>query len=144
LPRRRVLPLGRKVGEIWEQDVHEILTRWYSVDGASPGRWREILNWKRADSYYPIVLESVKRYGLLVPLGCYAVWNGATSRSEYEMYFGDGHHRFAAVCDLGLETIPLRLGSEKRGDYWADHLDSAWSEETGFNPEELDKELLAV
>jgi hypothetical protein len=108
-------PVGRQVGDVWEQDIDEILSEWTSGDGGAPGEWEGVLAGKRCDPWYPEVVESIRERGFVRPLTCYIVteetctceWCGNPEPGSLK--FADGHHRLAAAIELGLKTIPLKL-----------------------------------
>jgi hypothetical protein len=42
----------RKVGDVWMQNIQDLLENWYSTDGCNPGGWRYTLKCKREDRWY--------------------------------------------------------------------------------------------
>jgi len=66
------------------------------------GRWDALLACKRNDYNYEDIVKSLRKFGVLA---CPTLKvNGDGSIYEW----GDGHHRLAAMLDLGYESIPVR------------------------------------
>jgi hypothetical protein len=101
----------RKVGDVWMQNIQDLLENWYSTDGCNPGGWRYTLKCKREDRWYNDVVKSLKKHGFTRPLTCY-VRNSPylyNDPPEGTLVFGDGHHRLAAAIDLGMTEVPLEF-----------------------------------
>lgn len=96
-------PESPNYGDIWWQDIDEILDTWDSVDGDSPD---EAMSWKRHDAHYPDVVRSIKELGFVRPLTCY------DGKYDEPYTMGDGHHRLAAAIDLGLTKVLIQYSGD--------------------------------
>lgn len=100
-----VLEKEHEIGDVWEQDIQEIMDNWHSGDGCRPGFWEGTLHWKRSDFWYRDVVASLREHGFTRPLTCRRDRDGA-------IRFCDGHHRLAAAIELGYKTVPIKLTTQ--------------------------------
>lgn len=90
----------------------EEILGWGSYDADSFGiSLEETLDEKREDYHYDDIVESIRTRGFWRPL------TGTRDHSGY-MKLGDGHHRFAASVDLGLDSVPVQIHRYKSGISW--------------------------
>lgn len=68
-------------------------------------RWEVTLSSAREDEQYPIILAELNAHGLKYPLG--AKWY------QGELVLCDGHHRVAALLDLGIKQVTVYVGAEE-------------------------------
>jgi len=94
-------------GAIYEQWDHDLSGR---------DAMEQVLYWKRKDDSYHELVESMSKHGVLSPIGI--------AEDEDGWMLANGHHRLAAMIDLGYKEIPVLLA-----DTWFDAWDS--SEEMG-------------
>lgn len=108
--------------------IKEIVTTWQSVDfniyprsyplERVPEKWQELLEEKRKDMWYSRVVNSIKKYGLVGVL--VALDNGE------RLIHLDGHHRLAAMIDLGFTHAPYLIS---RKELWSKN--RLWFEDVG-------------
>lgn len=77
-------------------EIRELLEQYQSGDFLE---WEEGLDWKRQDSHYPALLKDIETYGLRAPV-C------IEKDIENSLYLANGHHRIAALIDLGYTHVP--------------------------------------
>lgn len=81
---------------------HEWMEIQTLLDRVFPGdflEWEEGLQRKREDKHYDSLVKSIQEEGLKTPVFI------ETGNGE-DRYLGNGHHRLAALIDLGYTHIP--------------------------------------
>jgi ParB-like nuclease family protein len=82
-------------------------------------KWNYVLDQARNDDRYEDVYLSVKRHGLVAPLG-------AKQSDDGHIVLVDGHHRMASVLDLALSEVPVYVGDSLTEVFDLRALDSNW------------------
>jgi hypothetical protein len=78
---------------------------------------RRILEFKRNDLGYPDLLESVREYGL--GHECAPALQYYNYADEPYWYISEGHHRLAALVDLGAQWIAYQPWDTQQGEFQA-------------------------
>lgn len=113
-----------ETGTVVMWDVKEIMSRpagdmfkqtyegWESDDTILASAWERLLELKRSHRHYEYVLDEISTNGFTKPLRA----------SEVAGLLGltDGHHRFAAALELGIEEVPVLVdaGYEEDSGAW--------------------------
>lgn len=63
-------------------------------------------DWKRGDPYYQDLVDDIERVGVLDPVFLFAPHTMVGRDNEAEA-IGNGHHRVAALYDLGYKYVPV-------------------------------------
>ena len=108
----------KRGGEIHELEWNDATT--------TRGRWEALLNCKRNDEQYFHLVNSIREFGFLAPATVRLNVNGTVDT------WGDGHHRLAAMIELGYTCIPVQAAPN-------DHRVECVRRDSGApNPEEWD------
>lgn len=71
-------------------------------------RWDRKLEEKRNDDHYDEVVESIQMRGFIRPLDATRhFYYNEDAETDGMVHLADGHHRFAAAIDLGMEAVPV-------------------------------------
>lgn len=82
-----------------EGEIHEV--EWERAV-TTREKWAALLECKRTDGQYESIVDSIREFGFLAPVTVRLGMDGSVDT------WGDGHHRLAAMIDLGYKTIPTR------------------------------------
>lgn len=104
--------------DTWEWVPISFLLNYASADAWDDETVGELLHRKRLDEDYPLIRDSLRDRGWVMPI------------HVYDRTVTDGHHRIAAAIDLGLGSVPVFEVNDCRQEHhtwlyqideWSDH-----------------------
>jgi len=93
----------------WENDMYcDCLGRWayHDCELTFPERWSIMIDRVFWDDRYQDVLEGIRQYGFLKPIGAMVGHNGQ------HIVLCDGHHRVTVALELGIKEVPVYIARQ--------------------------------